>query len=211
VSAGGTIARRARRAGTLGDLCRRLGRGLLWAGLVVVVVRGVSGIVAPEARQASSGSAASETPTWPDEASRASAVEFAATFFERPARGGTDAWMRALSEFGTPEIADAIVPQLDPHGRSQRVVAAVTSEATALDGRHALITVAVRLPADGPRTVRLTVPIARDEHGGLVVYDLPSLAPEPARAAVGPSAGVALIGDQRTAIGDTRFLRLRER
>jgi hypothetical protein len=174
-----------------------------------VLVRGVSGIVGTEPHAAVTRAGVFKTPTWPDEAARAFAVEFAATFLEKPDRDGTDAWMRALSAFGTPEIADALVPQLDPEGRVQRVVSAATSDAVALDSRLALITVAARVTGDGPRTVRLTVPIARDAHGGLVVSDLASLAPAPARAAVAPPVGVALIGDERAAIGDvlTRFLR----
>ena len=80
---------------------------------------------------------------------------------------------------------------------------------TRLDDGHALITVAARIPGKQPRSLRLTVPIALDQRGGLVVYDLPALAPTPARADAGPPAGSPILGAERAAIGDvrTRFLR----
>ena len=51
----------------------------------------------------------------------------------------------------------------------------------ALDDSHALVTVAAAATGG---TQYLTVPVARDARGGLVVSDLPSLAAPPARASV---------------------------
>jgi len=69
--------------------------------------------------------------------------------------------------------------------------------------------VAATVSGTSSRTVRLTVPVARDRRGGLAVYDLPSLAPAPPLAAAGPVAGEPLLGDERAAIGDVlrRFFR----
>jgi hypothetical protein len=99
--------------------------------------------------------------------------------------------------------------QLDSDTARQDVLSVNATGATILDGDHALISVAARVSGKPPRIVRLTVPIARDAHRGLVVYDLPSLAPAPQRAGVGPSAGAPILGSERAAIGDvlTRFLR----
>jgi hypothetical protein len=117
--------------------------------------------------------------------------------------------MRALADLSTPGIVDALVPQLDPEGHRQRVLSAAAAAATAVDSRQALVTVAARVSGEGQRTVRLTVPVARDAHGGLVVHDLPSVAPAPLRAAVEPEQGAALVGTERTVLADvlTRFLR----
>jgi hypothetical protein len=91
----------------------------------------------------------------------------------------------------------------------QRVLSVSGAGGTRVDDRHALITVAARLGGGRPRSVRLTVPVARDQRGGLVVYDLPALAPQPDRAHVGPAVGAPILGAERAAIGDvlTRFLR----
>ena len=89
--------------------------------------------------------------------------------------------------------------------------AATVAGVVRLDGRHALITVAATLTTTGGGEVlrRLTVPIARDEHGGLVVDDLPSFAAAPARASAAPVQGDPLLGPDSGEITDvvTRFLR----
>ncbi len=85
-----------------------------------------------------------------------------------------------------------------------------TVERAGVDARHALITVAATVATDGePGTRRLTVPVARDDAGRLVVDELPSFAAAPARASIQPRAAEPLIGPDRAAIEDvlTRFLR----
>jgi hypothetical protein len=67
-----------------------------------------------------------------------------------------------------------------------------------LDARHALITVAATLA--GSPTRYLTVPVARDAAGGLVVPDLPSVAAAPGRASVEHAATDPLPGSERAAI-----------
>jgi hypothetical protein len=69
--------------------------------------------------------------------------------------------------------------------------------------------VAATLGGAESRSVRLTVPVARDRRGGLAVYDLPSLAPAPTLATVAADAGEPLLGDERAAIAEvlTRFFR----
>jgi hypothetical protein len=203
------LSGRARgRSTTPGELLSRLGRALLWLAVVVVIVRGLAGIVVTQPRPASSRGAPS-APVWPDDAAQAYAVEFAAAYLHVDAGDGGEAPRAALAELAAPEILDALLPQLDGDTARQDVVSVNATGATILDADHALVSVAARVSGRPPRTVRLTVPIARDAHGGLVVYDLPSLAPGPQRADAGPPVGAPIASEERAAIGDVlaRFLR----
>jgi hypothetical protein len=189
------------------ELLARLGRVALWLALVAVFVRGLAGVVAAEPRSAGSR-VVRPAPVWPDEAARSFAVEFAAAYLTVDPDGDPDA-REALAELAAPEIVDALAPTVEGEPSRQRVVSATMAGATRLDGSRALITVTAWVEGERSRTVRLTVPVARDAHGALVVYDLPSLAPAPSRAHAAPSSGAALLGEERAAIGDvlTRFLR----
>ena len=117
--------------------------------------------------------------SWPDDAARAFALGFARAYLTYEP-GWPAAYARALERFVAPEVAASIVPQFAPH-RSRQVVQDVTvAQVVSVDDRHALITVAVLLAAERVSTRYLTVPVARDIAGGLVVSDLPSFAPPPA-------------------------------
>jgi hypothetical protein len=197
------------RPATPRELLARLGRVLLWLALAVVLLRGLQGIIATEPQRASSR-VVRPAPVWPDEATRAFAIEFATAYLTVDREDGAGA-RATLGELAAPEIVDALLPTLDAQASRQHVVSATIAGATRLDDDHALATVAVaaRIRGERARTVRLSVPVARDAHGGLVVYDLPSLAPAPSRAHAGPAAGMSLLGAERAAIGDvlTRFVR----
>jgi hypothetical protein len=196
------------RAATPGELLSRIGRALLWLAVAAVLLRGVAGIAATEP-SATGERVVRPGPVWPDEAARAFAVEFAAAYLTVDPKDGPAPARVALAELAAPEVVDALVPTLDGDASRQEVVSATVAGAVGLDGRRALITVTARVKGERSRTVHLTVPVARDAHGALVVYDLPSLAPAPERADARPSAGAPILGDERAAIGDvlTRFLR----
>jgi len=86
-------------------------------------------------------------------------------------------------------------------------VSVVVARSVAVDARHALVTVAIAV--DGAPAARyLTVPVARDAAGGLVVSDLPSFAAPPARASVDREAAESLPVSERAAIEPvvSRFL-----
>jgi len=190
------------------ELLRRLGRALLWLTVAVVLIRGLAGVLeAPKPSDAPRAVRATGA-VWPDEATRAYAVEFAARYLtidpDPSNRSGAGA-----GELVAPEITAALTPTVDGDTAPQEVESATVVGATRLDGQRALITVAARVRSEQPRVIRLSVPMARDGRGGLVVNDLPSLAAAPSRAGVGPQAGEALLGDERSAIEDvlTRVLR----
>ncbi len=202
----GLSARKRERSIPPRELLSRLGRALLWLVVVVVLLRGLAGVVGTEPRTVSSRAAGTAV-VWPDEAAKAYAVEFTAAYLTIDPRDGADARM-VLAERTAPEVLDSLLPTLDAEGSRQDVSRATVVDAVKLDADHALITVAATLNGARSRAVRLTVPVARDAHGGVVVNDLPSLASAPRRADVGPSSGASMLGDDRSAISDvlTRFL-----
>jgi Conjugative transposon protein TcpC len=82
------------------------------------------------------------------------------------------------------------------------VCTATVASSVRLDDRHALATVAAMVASGraGLRRVVVTVPIARDDTGGLAVDDLPSFSSAPARATIGAAQAGLLFGDERAAI-----------
>ncbi|MGH2948467.1 MAG: conjugal transfer protein, partial [Solirubrobacteraceae bacterium] len=114
---------------------------------------------------------------------------------------------RELARFMAPELAAAAMPEVVRRGE-QEVGGAVPAGSTRLDADRALVTVAVGLARDsGVRY--LAVPVGRDERGGLVVYDLPSFVPAPARGIVELPESEPLPADERAELEGvlTRFLR----
>lgn len=198
-----------RRSTTLRDLLLRLGRALLWLTVAVVLMRGLAGVLESKGTADVPRAARAAAVVWPDEAARAYAVEFAARYLTIDPDAGSTSSAGTAAELAAPEIAAELSPAADGETAPQQVESATVVTAGRLDERRALITVAARVRSEQPRGVRLTVPVARDERGGLVVNDLPSLAPGPSRAGVGPQAGASLFGDDRAAIEEvlTRFLR----
>jgi hypothetical protein len=189
------------------ELLNLVERALLWLAVAIVLARGLVGILATQSRPVSAR-VADPARVWPDEAARAFAIEFATAYLTVDSETGGEQ-RAALGEFAAPELLDALMPALDAEPARQEVVSATVAGTVRLDGDRALITVAARARGARSRTVRLTLPVARDAHGGLVVHDLPSLAPVPRRAQAGPTEGAAILGAERAAIGDvlTRFLR----
>jgi hypothetical protein len=83
----------------------------------------------------------------------------------------------------------------------------VVAREVSLGESRALVTVAVGLEGGGSRY--LTVPVARDEAGGLAVFEAPSFSAPPARGTVTGGDPVPLSGSAAEAITDLteRFLR----
>jgi hypothetical protein len=189
------------------ELLSRLGRCVLWLAVTVVLLRGLAGILDSAPRAVGPGRAHAAAPTWPDDAARAYAIEFATAYLTiAPDDPGT---RTAAAELAAGAIANTLTPTLDGESAAQQVESATVAGVTRLESRRALITVAARVRGARARTIRLTVPVAHDASGALVVSDLPSLAPPESRAAAGPVAGAPIVGAERDGIGDvlTRFLR----
>jgi hypothetical protein len=194
------------------ELVAQAGRVLLWLAVLLVLIRGLDGIAsarhgASRVRGASGQTAAGG---WPDDAARAFAVQFATAYLTHAPGADPVAYARRVDGFASAELADKLAPAFAWRAPAQALQAAIVGGIVRLDGRRALITVAATLTTGGGQATRwLTVPIARDDRGGLVVYDLPSFAAGPARAAGGPVQGDPLFGPDSGAITDvvSRFLR----
>ena len=114
-----------------------------------------------------------------------------------------------MARFASGDLADALAPRLDGRGPRQTIGSVAVAGVERLDREHALITVVASVTGAASRTLRLTVPVARGADGGLAVYDLPSLAPDPPRATVDAAEAEPLTGAERDAISDVlaRFFR----
>src|SRR4051794_14339171 len=191
---------------TAGGLVRRLGRALLWVLVVVLLVRGLASVLEPR-EPAAVVQAPRPASTWPDDDARAFAADFARAYLSySPKRA--DVWARAVQAFASAELASSIAP-VYAQDAPRQVVGSVTVARTArLDARHALVTVAASLEG-APGTQFLTVPVARDDAGGLVVSDLPSFVAGPGRASLQQRATEPLAVSERAAITPVveRFLR----
>jgi Conjugative transposon protein TcpC len=165
-------------------LLKGVGRIALWCVAAVLLVRGAADVMAPAEPPPPAPSAAAAPATWPDDEARAFAVDFARAYL------GSE----QLQAFVAPELTATIAPEYD---EPQEVTSATVARTTAIDDRHALLTVAATVDAD---TRYLAVPVGRDAAGGLAVYDLPSLAPPPARAQLPTPRAEPLTGAERSQI-----------
>jgi hypothetical protein len=179
--------------------------------LGLVLVRGVADVLGAQRPAASARvDRSADRIEWPDDAARALAVEFAAAYLTHAPGEEPAVHARRLSGLASPALAHELAPRPDERAPRQTPRAAIVERAVAVDRRHALVTVAVTTEtARGMSARRVTVPVASDGAGGLVVYDLPSFAPAPARAQAAPTQGEPLLGSERAAIADVlaRFLR----
>jgi hypothetical protein len=210
---GGVIGRRegsARAPGvrTPGGLVKRVGRVLLWAVVAVLLLRGVASVMAPRQPAVVVSSSRPAVVAWPDDEARAFAADFARAYLSY-APQAPEASARAVQAFVAPELANGVAPVYGEKAPAQ-VVASVTVARTAvLDAGHALVTVAATVSGGSVGTRYLTVPVARDGAGGLVVSDLPSFAAAPARASLEPAATEPVPVTEQAAIEPVvlRFLR----
>lgn len=196
-----TIRSRRSSAATVGDLVRRLGRGVLWLLAVMLLARGFADLLAQPEPVTSTPSQRPAAPSWPDDEARAFGAAFVREYLTVSRRD-----VRALAGFVSPELAESIAPELGAYPGRGVVEAVVFARSTRLEAHHALLTFAATTAA-GTRYV--TVPIARDDRGGLVVDELPSFAAPPGVASVAAAPPTPLVGSERDELQAIveRFLR----
>jgi hypothetical protein len=198
---------RARVARSPAELLRILGRVALWCVLLVLLARGLSDVMAAREPVPVAAAPRAAASAWPSDDARALAVQFTRAYLGFMPRDGQDA-AAELEAFVAPELANSIVPVASGRGTPREVQDAVVARAARVDDRHALITVAATIAgSSAPRL--LTVPVARDAAGGLVVSDLPAFAAPPPHAAVSAPALDPLPAAERAGIEDllSRFFR----
>jgi hypothetical protein len=181
----------------------------LWLLVAILLLRGVGSVVASQDVRDAHRRQVAPLPSWPDDAARAVAVEFATDYLTHGRGEHSDAAARRLNQLASSQIIGELVPRFDEDAPRQDLRSATVARIAVIDDRHALVTVAATLTTgDGVSVRRLTVPVARDKRGGVMVNDLPSFTAAAARAASEPRTGEPLIGRDRAAIDDVlrRFL-----
>lgn len=158
------------------------GRTALWTAVGIVLLVGLVhiGKVFAGGSQGPSTAGArvvERAPTWPDNAARDLAIRFTRDYWTRDPEH-PDRYDNALGAHTTESLAGQVVPTW-PRDTRLTVQALAIQNERVLDGEklRALITVSGRVTRDksAPRTTYLTVPVSKDEAGGLVVFDLPSM------------------------------------
>ncbi len=178
---------------------------VLWAFVGLVLIRGLSAIFGGGDATDRSTAAAVDERRFPDDEARAFAVRFTHTYL-----GGSkqepETDRREVAAFLAEDLRDRATTVLPETGSGARVAWGTVARESLLGRSRALITVAV---STGEAVRYLTVPVARDRAGGLVVFDLPSLSAAPSRGAVDVPDPLALSETQARPITDlvTRFLK----
>jgi len=169
-----------------------------------VVLRGVADILGDDGAGAGDAqpAGASSAHGWPDDEARAFAVQFARAFLTfSPSH--PEYHELAVKPFLAKRLRGAIaLPRRGP----DQTVSAVTVARTHGAGRdRAVVTVATTVLNRTVTTRYLTVPVARDRKGGLVVYDYPAFSAPPPPANVASDEHSPLQGSAARPI--RRFVR----
>lgn len=174
----------------------RAGRVVLWLLLVLVAVFAtIRGIVDMLGNVGGTVARVSAPAAFPDDEARAFAARFAQVFLSySPVR--PDDHAHALSGLLSGRLrADGAV-QIPAHGGAQHVTQAWVARTQRLSSRRALVTVACVVARRGTTRLRyLSVPVARDRAGGLVVDDYPAFTSPPRLARPAPVTERALETD----------------
>jgi len=187
---------------TPGGLLKGVGRVVLWSLVVILLLRGVAGVLAQDTSSPVARPVVRAAPAvWPDDAARSFAADFARAYLSWSPQHA-DRYEQALAPFVSADVASTIQPTFGDKATRQEVQATSIARVVALDKDHALLTVAAAVAAPEVTTRYLTVPVARDSAGGLVVDDLPSLAAPPARAQVTEPETAQLSAADQEHIGD---------
>ena len=186
---------------TPAGLLRRLGRALLWMLVLVLLLRGLASVLEPRQSTPVAQAPRSALASWPDDDARAFAADFARAYLSY-SPSDADAYARELQSFAAPELANSIAPEFGEEAQRQSVGSVTVAHTTVVDDRHALVTVAAAVTGETVATRYLTVPVAHDGRGGLIVSDLPSFAAPPARASIDAATVEPLAPGERAAIED---------
>ena len=207
--AGSAAAVRSLTPGSPSSVLAGFGRLALWLAIGFVLVRGVGAVLDTSATRGPAGVRASAVQVWPDDEAQAFAVSFTRAYLSFSSADPAG-YARALAPFVSDEVAASVVPRFAPGGPTQVLQSASVARVARVDAGRALVTVAAAVASAGDVSARyVTVPVARDGAGGLVVYDLPSLSAPPGHATVADVETESLAPGDEAAIGDvlTRFLR----
>ena len=200
-------AEHSRHSTTGASALRGLGRAVLWGTVLLLLARGAGDVLASGSGEPSPPVSAPAGPTFPDDDARAFAADFARAYLTYSPRH-PDYHALAVRRFLSGELDDSAALELPERGPTQTVDQVTVARAQALARDRALITVAATVSSRTVTTRYLTVPVARDATGGLVVYDYPSFSAPPTRGNVEQPQSERLDGRDQREIEDVlrRFL-----
>lgn len=196
------------------DVLRTAGRGVLWLFVAIVVVRGFGAILGGDDPPPPAPASVAAEEQFPGPEARSFAGQFARAYLTfEPAE---EEYADRIAPYLDERIVDSAALQLPERGPTQRASNAGVARVDRLGDAQALVTVAANVTRAerGEETTTaisyLTVPVYRDDRGGLTVYDLPAFAAPPARAGNFEEDATALQGSagETAAITDlvTKFL-----
>ena len=191
-----------------GSMLKTAGRVALWATVALLLVRGAGDVLAgPSSGAADRRAAPAATASFPDDEARAFAADFARAYLTYSPRH-PDYHALGVRSFLASELRESAALELPERGPAQTVDQATVARAQPIAPNRALVTVAATVSNRTMTTRYLTVPVARDSAGGLVVYDYPSFSAPPARAEVEEPETARLEGREQREIEDVlgRFL-----
>jgi hypothetical protein len=169
-------------------LWQPIARGLLWAAVLLVLLRGVADILAGDERATPATSAARPAAAaWPNDEPRAFAISFARAYLTYSPRH-PEYHEQAVRPMLTPELRANAALSVPETGDTQTVDQAAVARTERLDNNRALITVASVVFGKTVTTRYLTVPVARDGRGGLAVFDYPAFTSPPPAASLSADA-----------------------
>ena len=104
------------------ELLARAARLLLWLAVLIVVLRGLDGIVTarrPVSRPGTASDAQTAALAWRDDAARALAVQFAIAYLTHAAGEDPGAYVRRVEAFASAELAGQLAPVFDRRAPAQ--------------------------------------------------------------------------------------------
>lgn len=165
-----------------------IARIALWSAVGLVLLVGLAQMIKVMAGGGNNNANAGEriverAPTWPNSAARDLAVQFTRDYWtldpDRP-----DRYDDTLATYTPDSLATSIVPTW-PRDTALKTAAPAIADEHVVPGKkqRVLITVSAKVTQNksAPRVMYLTVPVAKDDANGVVVYDYPSLSAGPAR------------------------------
>lgn len=176
---------RPRRAGTGGRWRIYLGRGVLWAAIVVLAINGIVHQAqmwtgsSPAAGEDEQDTVEEENTGFPEEAAGAFAADFAEVYLaedEETQDGQVDEDETRLAEFVPEDEANSFTLAEDVTGQGARVV-----QIRAQDEHRGVVTLSTRVNGE---PMHLEVPVYADSAEALVVADIPALLPAPEQASL---------------------------
>lgn len=145
-------------------------RVLLWALIIILFLRGLTGVLGRSDPAPASAPVAKPEAAWPDDAARAFALDFASEYLT--VRGDPEKAAARLARFAPPELLATILPTVPQHGEPSPVPALAVASARRLSDARALVVVAAG-------TRRLSVPVERTGQQ-LGLFDAPAFLAAPA-------------------------------